>query len=281
VVLDSKTELIAPNYKELISSGQLRRLSPILRMGLAAAIDCQNQVNSEFDSLVIGTALGCLKDTEKFLVTFNTSTGDFLPPTSFIQSTHNTIGGQISLHLKNRSYNMTHTQNNLSFEVSLLDAMMCIDEGKSNVLVGAADEKIPFLEEIRPELITSEYPLSSCASFFVLSHNLGKSRIGINLVGINFNVKNIDNEIMMFLEFNEIGIDELDLILHSDSSLNIVSDHSNALNYLDYSGMNYSASAFATHLAHDYLNHNDGRNVLIINNLCEGKLGLIIISKTQ
>jgi 3-oxoacyl-[acyl-carrier-protein] synthase II len=182
VVLDSEAELIAPNYKEMISGGALRRLSPILRMGLATSIDCKNQVGSDFDSIVVGTALGCLKDTEKFLVTFNSFSGEFLPPTSFIQSTHNTIGGQISLALKNHSYNMTHTQNNLSFEVSLLDAMMCVDEGKTNVLVGSADETVPFLEKVQPDLIPSGYPLSSCASFFALSPDDNESGIGVNKV---------------------------------------------------------------------------------------------------
>lgn len=148
-------------------------------------------------------------------------------------------------------------------------------------MVGSVDEKIPFLEEVRPELIPSKYLLSSCASLFVLSPNLGETKIGINYVGINFNVKDVNREIIKFLESKEIGINEIDLILHSDPSLKIVRDHLTTLNYLDYSGMNYSASAFATHLAHDYLNDNDGKNVLIINNLCEGKLGLIIVSKTQ
>ncbi|MFT5824338.1 MAG: hypothetical protein ACI8ZM_005605, partial [Crocinitomix sp.] len=145
---------------------------------------------------------------------------------------------------------------------------------------GAADEKIPFFEEVRPQLIPSEYPLSSCASFFVLSPNLGANRIGINHVGINFNVKDVDREIMAFLESKKTGIHQINLILHSDPNLAIVHDHVNTLNYLDYSGMNYSASAFATHLAYDYLNNSDGKNVLIINNLCKGKLGLIIVSKS-
>ena len=162
-ILEGESDIVAPDFKEFIPPASLRRLSPVLRMGLAASIECKNQIETDFDAIVVGTGLGCLKDTEKFLSTFLTSTSDFVSPTAFIQSTHNTIGGQISLGLGNHAYNMTHTQNNLSFEVSLLDAMMLINEGKKNVLVGAADEKIDFLKEVQPTLIPDVFPLSSGA----------------------------------------------------------------------------------------------------------------------
>ena len=45
---------------------------------------------------------------------------------------------------------MTHTQNALSFEVSLIDAILLLKEDKENVLLGAADEKIEFLKNLQP-----------------------------------------------------------------------------------------------------------------------------------
>jgi len=279
--LEEETALVKPNYKEFIPASSLRRLSPVLRMGITASLDCQKQVGDEFDAISVGTALGCLKDTEKFLVTFNHATGDFLPPTAFIQSTHNTIGGQISLALKNHSYNMTHTQNNVSFEMALLDAMMCIDEGKTNVLVGSADEHIPFLTRLKPTLIDANYPLTSCASFFALSPTPGEKRIGVTKVHIRFNVGNIDQEISHFFQENNLTLEAFDLVLHSDVSTECVKNHRHSVNYLEFTGMNYSTSAFALHVAHDYLSNHEMKNVLIVNHLCDGKLGLIVVSRAE
>ncbi len=271
---DTENDVVAPDYKEFIPRNALRRLSPILRMGLTCAMECQQNTVEKFDSIVVGTALGCLKDTEKFLTTFITSTSDFLSPTAFIQSTHNTIGGQISLGLKNHSYNMTHTQNNLSFEVSVIDAMLCINDGKKNVLVGAAEEKIPFLENLRPMIIREERPLSSGASFFVMSNE--QSSVAISKVEALFSIDSIEQEIKRFLAEKNLSENEIDLVLSSES---IALDFPKIMNYLDYTGLHYSASAFATHIGHDYLKNNTAKNALIVNHICNGKLGLILLQK--
>lgn len=275
---DTDNDVVAPDYKEFIPRNSLRRLSPILRMGLTCALECQKGIDEEFDSIVVGTALGCLKDTEKFLTTFITSTSDFLSPTAFIQSTHNTIGGQISLGLNNHAYNMTHTQNNLSFEVSLIDAILCLNDGKNNVLVGSAEERIDFLERLQPSLIQASSPLSSGASFFVVSNDKQSAQVGILKVEALFNVENIADEINSFLKEQNIASDAIDLVLHSGENLDDLG-FKKELNFLDYSGLHYSASSFALHIGHDFLIHNDAKYALIVNTLCPRKLGLILIKK--
>jgi len=45
------------------------------------------------------------------------------------------------LIIKNHAYNMTHTQNNIILSKVLMDGMLCINDGYSNVLVGGASEK--------------------------------------------------------------------------------------------------------------------------------------------
>tara|TARA_B110000285_G_scaffold234894_1_gene313564 strand:+ start:5103 stop:6020 length:918 start_codon:yes stop_codon:yes gene_type:complete len=276
---DSENDVVAPEYKEFIPKNSLRRLSPILRMGLTCAMECNNVLGKEFDSIVVGTALGCLKDTEKFLNTFITSESDFLSPTAFIQSTHNTIGGQISLGLNNHAYNMTHTQNNLSFEVSLIDAILCMNDGKQNVLVGTAEEKINFLELVKPNLISDKYPLASGASFFAVSTQKSASGIGIKAVETNFNSQDIEKEINSFLVREDISLTDIDLIFSSGEILNKELIPNEIINYMNYSGMHYSASSFATHIAHDFLKSTEAKNTLIVNNICKGKLGLILLTK--
>lgn len=276
--LTEESALVSPNYKEFIPGAALRRLSPVLRIGLTTSIECKNKVGKDFDSISVGTALGCLKDTEKFLNTFLTSTSDFLSPTAFIQSTHNTIGGQISLGLGNHAYNMTHTQNNVSFEVALLDGMLCVNDGKENVLVGAADEHIKFLELIQPSLISDKYPLSTGASFFAIS-NL-KSDIGIKNVKVNFNSKNVEEELNTFLAENGYQKEQIDVILHSNSGISIL-DHQDSIDYLQYSGLHYSASSFALHIAHDHLKNSSNKTAVIVNDMCAGKTGFMLVVKDE
>ena len=65
--LEQESTVVSPDYKNYISPASLRRLSPVLRMALTAAKECQAAINEEIDSISVGTALGCLVDTEKFL----------------------------------------------------------------------------------------------------------------------------------------------------------------------------------------------------------------------
>lgn len=271
--LESNSEVIAPDYKAYIAPASLRRFSPVLRMALTAAQVCQNETESPFDSISVGTSLGCLKDTEKFLQTFITSTGDTLSPTAFIQSTHNTIAGAISMALSNHSYNMTHTQNSLSFETALIDGLMCIEEGKKNVLVGAADEAIEFLDLLKPQVISSGLQCTSGATFLAIQpekHGSGKRIIDCS---VNFNNQNTEQSIAQFLEKNQIDKTSIDLVLFAGE---IPSISENQINYEVYTGLYYSSVAFAVHMANDF-KLSEGKHALIVNHQMTGKLGLILL----
>jgi len=272
--LTENTEVVAPDYKLFIPASALRRLSPVLRMALTAAQDCQAQVSEEFDAISVGTALGCLKDTERFLQTFITSTSETLSPTSFIQSTHNTIGGQISLALGNHAYNMTHTQNSLSFEVALIDAMMCCTEGKTNVLVGAADEAIDFLEDLRGKIIHSKRPFTSGASFFVLGNT--PKKVKVFDCSISNSAINYEDFILNFLIKNGVKKEQISLLVHSGVKTTLGTKQ---VNYQDYTGLYYSSSAFGFHLANNFLENNPSEFALVVNNQTKGKLGVILLEK--
>ncbi len=131
-----------PEYKKYIDAKKLRRMSRIMRIGMTSAKYCLDSAGIEQpDAIFVGTGLGCLKDTEKFLNTMLDYNEKFLNPTSFIQSTHNTIGAQISLMLKNYNDNITFVHENVSFESSLINAYMYISEGRAkNILIGGIDE---------------------------------------------------------------------------------------------------------------------------------------------
>lgn len=135
-----------PAYNNLIDPRLSRRMSRVIRMGVATAMDALRQAGvSNPDAIITGTAYGCLEDTGIFLKRLVENGEEMLTPTAFIQSTHNTVGAQVALLLKCHSYNNTYVQRAQSFERSLQDARLWITENPgAAVLVGAADELTDF-----------------------------------------------------------------------------------------------------------------------------------------
>ncbi|MBK7432916.1 MAG: beta-ketoacyl synthase chain length factor [Chitinophagaceae bacterium] len=131
-----------PDYKDLIDVKLIRRMSRIIRMGVAAATECLQEAGVSMpDAIVTGTAYGCLEDTGHFISRMVSQNEELLTPTAFIQSTHNTIGAQIGLMLKCNRYNNAFVHRGFSFESALLDAMMLLQEEEAqHVLVGGIDE---------------------------------------------------------------------------------------------------------------------------------------------
>lgn len=279
--VEALSALISPDYKAYIDAGLLRRMSKTLRMSVACAKDCVEQAGIEQpDAIVVGTGLGCLQDTEKFLNTALTVEG-LLPPTSFIQSTHNTMAGQISLSLGNHGYNMTHTQNTLSFEHALLDAAMLVREGDRHVLVGAADEHIDILNDIALRLsFEAVAPLTSGASFFMLSGEIaGHAAAQLADVYTSGGTEYGQDDIDAFLDRNGLQTADVDLVLHTGTPLTGAKRN---IDYLSLAGVYPTASAFALHYAVDVLGSgNEIRNVLICNALRTSNLGLILLKTIE
>ncbi|MBW6481810.1 MAG: beta-ketoacyl synthase chain length factor [Vicingaceae bacterium] len=298
-LLDSST-LISPDYKEFVDAASLRRMSTILRMGLACAKDCVQQADIENpDAIIVGTGLGCLTDTEKFLKNTITISG-LIPPTSFIQSTHNTIAGQISLALKNHNYNMTHTQNSLSFEHALIDAMLCLNEGKNAVLVGAADEKIPLMDELAEAFGKSEIAqkMTSGASFFMLSNTQNSTTKAalIDSCAIGLNAASNDEVITRFLKNNHLLLSDIDLVLFSTYGTQQLEEVSKlvhpipVLSIEKYSGYHFTTAAFGMHLATEILNQKANflssnttpiKKVLVYNNFGNKNIGLTLLQAIE
>ncbi|NCC09481.1 MAG: 3-oxoacyl-ACP synthase [Bacteroidia bacterium] len=161
-----------PDYKIRITNSNLRRrMSRIIRMGVACGLECLASVDpEEIDAIITGTGLGCLADTEKFMNAIVDQAEQLLNPTPFIQSTFNTIGAQLALLLQVHGYNTTYVHRGISFESALLDGMMRIAEGDRQVLVGAIDELTPTSYAIQQRLGLFRHCLAGeGSSFFLLS----------------------------------------------------------------------------------------------------------------
>ena len=138
---DRILKCVTPNYKEYINPRQLRRMSAVVKMGIATAKQALAEASVELpDAIVTGTGMGCEADTEKFLDSIVANNESLLTPTAFIQSTHNTVASQIALNLSCNNYNMTYVNRNGAFESALIDAAILANEGKNNILAGGLDE---------------------------------------------------------------------------------------------------------------------------------------------
>lgn len=288
--LDSLSEIRNPDYKEFIDSGMLRRMSKILRMSVACAKDCLAQAGIEQPhAIIVGTGLGCLLDTEKFLNN-SISLEGLIPPTSFIQSTHNTLAGQISLSLGNHSYNMTHTQNSVSFEMAMQDAILFLNDGADRVLVGAGDEYIPIEDVIADELQFPVVTFTSGTSFFVLEEKQTDTALAVvrDVRTIAFSKDRLA-EITTFLQDNEVAAENIDLVMLCSFDTTIAQSVTNffegteVVNYASYSGVYPTISAFALHWSVEKIKEKKGtkQTILVCNFLNKNNIGLTLIESLE
>jgi 3-oxoacyl-[acyl-carrier-protein] synthase II len=132
---------LEPDYSTFVDSKMIRRMSRIVKMGVAASATCLRNGGVEMPAAILtATAYGCLEDSASFLRKMIEFDEEMLSPTAFIQSTHNTVGAQIALLLKCHHYNNTIVHRAFSFENALTEAMLLLEDGISPVLAGAIDE---------------------------------------------------------------------------------------------------------------------------------------------
>jgi 3-oxoacyl-[acyl-carrier-protein] synthase II len=228
-----------PDYKDYVPTNMLRRMSHIIKMGVAAAkISLQQAEIENVDAIITGTGLGCFEDTDKFLKIIIENNEQLLTPTSFIQSTHNTVAGQIALLIKCHNYNFTYTQQGLSFESALVDASMFLNENKnSNILVGGLDEAIqPYFDLLlktghikRQEDIITEieknqtkgFCLGEGASFFTLSNQKNKTTKaqikGVKTFTSIEGADDLQSKLIAFLQELNLSINDVSLVLSGNS----------------------------------------------------------------
>lgn len=164
-----------PDVKGLISPGEARRMSRILRRTIWTSLTAlQNAGVNDPDAIITGTGMGCIENSEKFLIDLARFGENCLKPTLFMQSTHNTISSLIAIVLKCHGYNNTYSHTDISFESALLDGWLQIRSGMiSNALIGSHDEVTPFmsivLERTHPEYsFVSE---TSMSAFITSQHD--------------------------------------------------------------------------------------------------------------
>lgn len=225
--------LCAPAYKDFIPPAAIRRMAKGVKNGIVASTLALREAQLEnVDAIITGTGMGCIEDSEKFLKSILDNNEQFLTPTSFIQSTHNTVGGQIALGLQCKSYNLTYVNGLVSFESALFDAKMMIDEEEaSSILVGGIDETAEYtmsmfkLAGFIKKDNQSPYSLLKSttngavygegASFFVLENQRKENSIAEILdveICNRLAIEEIENKIIHFLSSNGLEINDIDVV---------------------------------------------------------------------
>lgn len=310
VVNDKGNVLYAqqPSYKEFIPPAASRRMAKGVKMGIAASKKALTEAGVELpDAIITGSGMGCVEDSEKFLKAILDNKEEFLTPTSFIQSTHNTVGAQIALGLQCKGYNFTYVNGAVSLETALLDAKIQVEtEEENSILVGGIDEtgqhtlelfklvdlikdpnEIPFnvLNPTSKGMVCSEG-----ASFFTIE-NIKKESSYASIEAIKIHNSLNQPEVEMFInEFlieNNILLNEIDTVVlgnNGDVLFDNYYDVSKTLfknttqvYYKHLSGEYYTASGFGLWCAAKILKTQQIPEVLKMNNTTASKLETILL----
>ena len=225
---------IDPVYKDFIPPAAARRMAKGIKMGVVASKLALKDSSIEIpDAIITGTGLGCLRDSEKFVSAIIDNDEQFLTPTPFIQSTHNTVGGQIALELQCKGYNFTYVHASVSLESSLLDAHLQLqNEEANNILVGGVDEigdhtieLFKLIGYIKSEKVASQNLLESKtkgavfgegANFFLLTNERQEGDYAELLDVAIFNTLEKDHLVSAledFLTSNNISFAHVDLLI--------------------------------------------------------------------
>lgn len=229
--LTNQNKAQQPSYKELIAPAMSRRMAKGVKMGIYAANEALKESKLQnIDAIIVGTGLGCIEDSEKFLDAIIENDEQFLTPTSFIQSTHNTVAAQIALHLQCKAYNFTYVNGGNSFENALFDAFLQLKHlEKSEILIGGVDEIAPYtfsmfemierVKKVGEELdfknpTTAGVALAEGATFFGLSTQKTNETYAEVLDMMLFNAFNNDEEttINAFLAKHNVEISAIDIV---------------------------------------------------------------------
>lgn len=300
---------INPNYKEYIPPAAARRMAKGIKMGVVASKIALNEAELEnVDAIITGTGMGCVRDSEKFVSTIINNDEQYLTPTSFIQSTHNTVGGQIALGIKCKGYNFTYVHSSVSFESAMLDAKLMLENNElSTILIGGVDELGDHtvaihkqINHVKHDKINSIQLLDSKtegavfsegANFFVLSNKKQKTSYA-QILSVNiYNTlpkSELYDTIDTFLKENNLSIPDIDMLVLGNNGDVVYDKYYDELStgvfktiqqiyYKHLCGEFNTASSFGVWLASKILKTNTLPGVVKLNNIKDSNFKTILL----
>lgn len=232
----SRLQCAEPDYSTIHDSRAIRRMSRILKFGVGAAkLALGDAGNPELDAISTGTGFGCLDDSGIFLKNVVESAESTVSPTPFIQSTHNTVSGQIALALQCLKPNNTFSQKGFSFESALLDIELIANEQPETktFLLGASDEVTDYTFTIQGRMnifrktsygnlqtfVENEKGVTAGegAAFFVLEKEKSEKSyakiVGLEILFSPQNTEQLTNSVFALLGRNGLVLSDIDVVL--------------------------------------------------------------------
>ena len=298
-----------PVYKDFIPPAAARRMAKGIKMGVVASKLALTEAGLEtVDAIITGTGMGCVRDSEKFVSAIIDNNEEFLTPTSFIQSTHNTVAGQIALGLECKGYNFTYVHSSVSFESALLDASLQLQNDEANtILVGGVDElgdhtvKIHrLINHIKSEPVSVNSVLSSNtegavfsegANFFVLSNEVSDQCIAEVLEIETFNTiekEDLTTVANRFLGDQNLTAEDVDLVIMGNNGDRNFDDYYTILRdglfaekpqayYKHLSGEFNTVSSFGVWMGSKILKHGSIPGIARLNDIDPSKMERILL----
>ncbi|MGB7395252.1 MAG: beta-ketoacyl synthase N-terminal-like domain-containing protein, partial [Pricia sp.] len=262
----------------------------------------------EIDAIIVGTGLGCIGDSEKFVSDIIDNDEQFLTPTRFIQSSHNTVAGQIALGMGCKGHNFTYVHSAISFESALLDAKMQLENGEADhILVGGVDELVDHhvnthrlighIKQVPVETMsllesgTSGAVFSEGAHFFVLSGEKRPSGYSELVAVKTFNTldkSQVSQKTESFLAENRMEADSVDAVVmgHNgdmdfDGYYDVLSDglfkDKTQIYFKHLSGEFDTASGFGFWLGNKILKHQTVPEAVRLNSVISDSIETLLI----
>lgn len=283
-----KLFVVDPDYRQFINPVAIRRMSRLIKMGIAAGMNALKLAGvNKPDAIITGTGLGSMTDMEHFLKDMINLNEEALTPTYFIQSTYNSINGWIALQSKSTGYNQTYVNRGFSLELSLLDAQLLLNEveEKQVALVGCFDEltdeyiivknKVNYWKKDIPDSIdvlkysdTEGTIAGEGAAFFSLSNEKGNAVCvlrGIKMLQ-HPEASSIAIQTEAFLMEHGLSTDAIDIVVAGmngdarfqplyDTAFQQLNENTSIVAFKHLSGEYPTASGFALWLATRLFNH--------------------------
>ncbi len=142
IYTEKSVSTLDPKFSDYLSPLMSRRMCTLLKRAVVVSrLTLKDAGIEKPDAIISGTGLGCIANTEQFLLSIMENNEQFLQPTFFMQSTHNILSATVAIDLKCHGYNNTYVHRGTSFDQALLDALLQFGRGKiGTALVGGYDE---------------------------------------------------------------------------------------------------------------------------------------------
>ena len=285
-----------PQWRDHLNPMLSRRMGTLMKRTLVTSLTAMEAAGDrQCDSIITGTGLGCMENTERFLRKMLTEGESLLSPTDFMQSTHNTLGSLIAIQTGNHGYNCTWSHGNMSFESALADAVVRMRLGKSvTALVGCHDECTPDTFKVLENAGLTDglnVPLSEGSAAFMLTsipEGSPKAPEGAlcEIAGFSVQENPSDTQLNETLGMLRNKAGGFDIVMTGENGRNgkaydrvlDIAGVGETFRYKALFGESMSASALGTYAAAKLISRGHARNILLLN-IHAGKTWSFILLK--